>query len=492
MLVEDFDIVTILGNTINSPLYKVKNKETHQFFIWHTVDLEAKNEAEIVILEEKIKKRMELDHTHLLKMYNLVKQESAQICYIMTECCENFTSIIRTCTKNNTHLSEELICRILYQIGVFMKTADSVVEPVTLDNIFFDDEFNIKMYNFTLESDSKRPKLSSMGLIAFELCTLQKFNQDYKEELQKVNSIYSSSLISLIEHMVEEDEDILENINKILCHPTVLLKSSQWEEDKCFLTSFNMGLKQDREDTTKSITISMGKLRSKELALRVQKQKLDEWEQRLKKRSKELSIAENAVKEKLQKAELYLKRCRSMKATNSGSNLSEPSSTKVLDNKNTDNLNSTYVSIDTAILPTSKKLNVNEIVKPATFTRTLSEKRIRFKGHSPLKEIDYNKKRNSKLAKSNVVKKPNSWLTCSEETDRSSVDVQKRSKGKQLFLDHDHYEHKNENVIMELRTIDKPCQTTVWTKENQKQAFQLLRLMNSTNTQNKNIRHTHL
>lgn len=486
MLVDDYDVLSILGNNINSSTYKVKHKKTGNILVWQTVDYKSKNEPNRELLDN-IKKRICISHPNIITFHNYIDQKENKILYLVTEYCENgsLKNLINSCLTNDNCFSEELVCKILYQIAFTVKTVKMHFGKLITNEIFLDEDFNIKLFNFKLDNKNdtlKETKMYHLGSILFEICTFKNFNeQTYENELNLKEKVYSHSLLSLISSLISDKTELRQNVNKILCHPTVLLKSTQWLKERCFINIENsekfVSLKNTKDEDETILFISkLEKLRNKEASLQVREQQLREREYKLVLKEKKIALMERAVKEKLQQAELYLKRCRESKSISSDSAKSTTSMQKQK-KLSYENLDSTYVSCgDSIILPTSSKLNVSKIVKPAPFTRTLSERRIRFKGHSPLKEIDYNKKivKQSKSQRGNA-KKSSDWWTCSEDTDKSSMDGYSKAsnrKAKQLFSARNVYE--NENLI----NSDTQCKPITWTEENKRYAFELLRAMN--------------
>lgn len=489
MFIDEYDVLSILGNNINSSTYKVKHKKTGKVLVWRTLDYENKNDANKHLIDI-IKKRIDTSHPNIIKFHNYIKQEESKILYLVIEYCEHgsLKNMIDSCLANNICFSEELVCKILYQIAFTVKTIRSYSGRLSVNEVFLDEDFNIKLFNFEPNNNVdtlKETKTYDLGLILHEICTFEIFNEStYENRLKLMENKYSHSLLSLIMCLIKDKTELRKNVNKILCHPTVLLKSTQWLKEKCFINieksekCISVLKNTKSQDEANLYTSKLEKLRNKEAFLQIREQQLNEREYKLILKEKKIALMERAVKEKLQQAELYLKRCRESKSA-SGDSAKSTSSTQKQKKLSYENLDSTYVSCgDSIILPTSSKLNINKIIKPASFTRTLSERRIRFKGHSPLKEIDYNKKniKQSKSQKGNLRKK-SEWLTCSEDTDKSSLDGNSKetyTKAKQLFSKRNAYENENENFT----NYDMECTPITWTEENKRYAFELLRTMN--------------
>ncbi|CAG9824383.1 unnamed protein product [Phaedon cochleariae] len=409
------------------------------------------------------------------------------------------------CINDNKRFTEEFLCRIVYQFAFAVKTIDHYDGGFQLGEIFLDDNFSVKLHNFDVVScDKKKPhNMFSLGVLLYKLCSLRyiDINSVSEKQLLDLRSTYSKEMLSFISNLLQDFGELKDNVDKILCHSTILLKSQQWNKMHCFVQTDETTISCSTTCTAncneeKNYFIrKLEKLRNKEAALLVREQKLAEREHRLSNKEKKIALMEKTVQEKLQKLELYLKHSRDTKFSTSGSsnlNYTKPSKKT---QPSYDNLDSTYVScVDSVVCPTSKKLNVNAIVKPAPFTRTLSERRIRFKGYSPLKDMDLNKRRSIRLAKPNINKdienaSKSDWVTCSE--DNASVDLKKKTlnkKCKQLFPKTvAAYENATD---IKLDTQPKPPK---WTEENKKYAFKLLRLMNDDKeNQSVEVKHTYL
>ncbi|KAG5891079.1 Protein kinase-like domain superfamily [Gonioctena quinquepunctata] len=504
-MMEDYEILNILGTNPTSKTYKTKHKKSKELFVLK-----------------------ELDYEQLKK----IKWETLQ---------ENIISrdIIKFCLKNKKLLSEEFLCRILYQISFTIKTTDGHVGKLQTKEVLFDDGFNVKLYNFELGAEMRMtaPRMFLLGRLLFEACTLSEKMNNFHKEIKNLSRFYSKEFLSIIVNLEANQGKLKENIDKMLCHPTVLTKSAEWNDTKCFMkfdesitnpaiyendknaviTEMLIGQSKKKDIHFPAQEIIPENLRKKEMGFigrkvkfwnfkeketffQAREQELKEWEHRLAIRENRIASIEKSTKEKLQRADFYLKSCRKKSysiSSSEGSNKYLPIDKHSYKSRNDENhgpnLDSTYVSIgDSIILPTSKKLNVNEIIKPAPFTRTLSEKRIRFKGHSPLKDMDFNRRRSVKLPKKPKEKNnlKGELLTCSEDCDKSSFRIGKKStdkKCKQLFPE-------PSTLVNDcgVKVDEEQCKPIKWTEENKKYAFQLLRMMNNDKENVCELRHTDL
>ncbi|CAH0547539.1 unnamed protein product [Brassicogethes aeneus] len=484
--IEDYDIIGILGDNITSASYKVKNKSTGGLFVWQSINYESLSDSERTKLIKKIQKRINLKHPNILKFFDYIDQKENKILYLVVEYCYSgsLKKLIKYCQENRIVLQEEFVCRILYQIVLTIKTLEEYCGNISVDEVFFDEDYNVKLYNYNFNGHKiklKDLKMSVLGTLIFEMCSLKSYDKNtFEHDCKDLCNVYSGSFITLLTQMVKDSSDVKKSLDKILCHPTLLLKSSKWNKEICFLR-----MNGERINKTKNLQDVGDKNtkdshRSRELALQMRERKLYDREQKLLNREKKLVIMERQLNDKLMQAELYLKRCKETKP--------EQSLTKLT----YENLDSTYVECgDSVIMPTSKKLDVNTILKPNTFSRTFSEKRIRFKGHSPLKDLDTNKRKSIRLPrkKEKLTSECSSdWKTCSEnDSEIASLDGIKQSK--QLFVD---------DVCENEYEIPPDCRPISWTHENKKYAFELLKIMNEGTEYenqanwNREVRHTQL
>ncbi|XP_050315956.1 serine/threonine-protein kinase Nek2-like [Anthonomus grandis grandis] len=465
----DYDFLTHQTSLPSS--FKVHHKPTENTFCLQSVPLSDLSDTEQKALIKKIKIRTGLRHPNVLAFYHHLQHEN--VLYIKQEYCENGTLtdfILKECIEKERQLHETFICKLLYQIVFALKTVECFMGQLNLDTLMLDKDYNIKLYNFfNIETGQnqkqKEIKMSQLGATVFQLSTLKQFDKSsFEKVLQKQD--YSEAFKGLLVALLKDSSEIKKHINKVLCHPTVLLQSSQWCKDRCFI----------EKTITKTDTLSehseyadkLEKLRRREAALQVKEQLLKEQERKLAHKEKKLQVMERAIKEKMQQAELYLKRSRESKSVSSGA--SSKMSYEDIEDPN-------YVTCDSVILPTSAKLQVEKIAKPHNFTRTLSEKRIRFKT-SPLKDHNFTRNkvnfrkslRHSKILEQNVVNIEN---------------IPPEDRRKSLFN-----EAGYENDV-----VSKPCgiKSLGWTEETKKYAFDMLRIMNSDeNIDGSGVRHTSL
>lgn len=467
--IDDYIILNILGNNINSASYKVQNKLSKEIFVWRTIDYGNINSVERKQLFNKITTRIKCKHPNLLQFFDIIDQKQSNILYVVTEFCENgnLCDLIEVCVKRRIRLNEEFVCKVLYQIISTIKTCDQLnLGHFTPEDVYLDSKYNVRLYNFqeSLNHKEKELKTSVLGALMYEMCTLQCFEKtSYEKQLKTlVDFVYSANFLSLITHMIRDNNDLKKSIDKILCHPTVLLKSSQWQKHTIFhIKNKPPGSDSQSSDDGKSLNNEM--LRNWEMKLKIREQTLYEKELQLQNREKQIAVREKLANDKITQAENCLKKYK------------EKRSTAIKETSSKD-FDSTFYSEacekDSIILPTSTKMMETKVKKPAAFSRSTSERKIRFKGHSPLKDI--HNKTNKSLRKSSKSLKHNKPKSVKED-----------EGCKILFTDENQYE----NTVVDR----KECRPISWTEENKKFAFDLLRMMNESQIKPKHgVKHTFL
>lgn len=470
MSINDYEPLNILDNNTNSKIYKVRNKNTGEHFVWYTIDCENTSN-QLINLQERFITRKELQHPNLLDFYDLIKENATF--YLVVKYCKHgsLKDLMDIIYNDNKRFSEEFLCKILYQIAFTIKTID-ITTNFDIKHIYFDEDYNVKFFNFDIANNEtvklKSQRISSLGALIFEICTLTKFSKKhFDKELKNCNNLYSKEFLCLLITTIKDSRDLKKNIDKVMCNSTLLLKITQWHKYKCFLKIDQPKCSKSNENIEDIYALQIEKLKEKEISLQQKEKMLKEMEHKLSIREKKVTSMEKLLRDNIKQAE-ETKNC----------NCSSRGPIK-------ENLDSTYISCgDSVVMPTSKKLNVREIIKPATFTRTLSEKRIRFKGHSPLKDIDFNRRRSVRHTRfhKDVYVKTGEWTTCSEDTEKTEKKGTNK-KCKQLFPTYEN----NSNVIVN-KNVAKSLQ---WTEENKKYAFELLRLMNKENKPT-DVKHTYL
>ncbi|XP_066144293.1 serine/threonine-protein kinase Nek2-like [Euwallacea fornicatus] len=468
-----------LQSTPNPSAFLVaKHKTTGKLYYLQGIYLSDLNSSDQKTLTKKIKTRINLTHPNVLQFFEGIQHE--EILYLKTEFCkfDTLSSFLqKECVEKDRQIHEQLLCRILYQTVLALKTVELFMGRLSLDTILLDEDFNIKLYNFpnmeyyVKQQKQKEVKMSQLGAAVFELCTLKPFNKaTFEHELRQ--QPYSEAFRGLLTLMLKDGTGIKKHINKILCYPSVLLQASQWnKEDGCFMEYKKSLSKSSSSDLSEfEYSERLEKLRKREAAVRTKELLIGEQAKRLSVRERKVHLMERTAREKLQQAELYLKRSKEG-STSSRSNNSQFS----LQSKKTctEEVDSSYISIEESdIFCTSTKLQVNKIVKPSNFSRTMSERKIRFKV-SPLKDRNFIRRgtEKSSLRQSRILEE-NKFET-----------IIKQQKKKSLFLTNEYKKIGIEKVPCEVSNIG-------WSEETKKQAFDMLRMLNCGDKENVDIKHT--
>ncbi|KAG5891077.1 hypothetical protein JTB14_028280 [Gonioctena quinquepunctata] len=377
-MMEDYEILNILSNTTSTTkTFKTKHKISKELFVLKELDNEQLKKIKWETLQEKIISRMSLQHPNLLEFQSSIEDESGSY-FVVTQYCKHgsLKDIIKFCRKHKKMLSEEFICRILYQICSTIKEIGGYVGKLQPNEVFFEDDFNVKLYNFGLGGKIivPPPRMFLLGELLFQACTLSENINNFHKESQTLSRFYSESLVRLIFDLERNQGKITENISMILRHPTLLLKSAEWDETNCFMQSDEMPsqmnsvpdaelndfeklllqIREKKNNTPSRIPTSLLKskysmpfdetltipttnysimgmsrvsvakakftdLKEKQMLLQAREKELEEWEQRLAVREKKITLMEKSAEEKLQQAELYLKSSSNESCTNSSS-----------------------------------------------------------------------------------------------------------------------------------------------------------------------------
>ncbi|KAH1018290.1 serine/threonine-protein kinase Nek6-like [Dendroctonus ponderosae] len=411
--------------------FLVKHRPSGQFFQVQALSLEKLNGKSRKALIKQIENRVNLINPHLVQFYPPVQQQ--ETVYLRREHCPGGN--LQKFTKNlQKPLHETFLYRILYQTAFALKTIKAFMGPLDLKTVFLDQAYQVKLYNFSTDlPENNDVKMSQLGAVIFQLAVLKGFaKSSFEADLEATP--YSETFKSLLTSMIKDPSQVKRRINKILCHPQVLLQSSQWSRQRCFM--------EKGPDT----------LEQREAALLIKERLLQKQERLLEQRELKLQSMERAVQGKLVQADAYLKRCKSAGSESSRSG----SSAKNLAPGRAEEEPS-YISCgDSDVFPTSSKLQVGKIAKPVGFARALSERRIRFKT-SPLKDRNFIRK---SLRQPRIVEEPKKG---SLETARS-----------------------RRSVLFPSNNCEKP--QVGWTQEAKKHAFEMLRMLNSGGQEN--VKHT--
>lgn len=485
---EDFEVISILGTHLNSTYYKVKNKTSGEGFIWKAINYEYSNDSKDLI--KRIAKRKLEDSENGLKVHDYIIHDESVTIYLIIDYCEygSLYSIISKCIKNDECIEESFLWYLIYRLAKLAKEFGSV----NMHDVFINDQYNVKHLNFPLNSNPEAVTNSFSEILHMLIHRQTKYSQN-----EEFPTHYSSELKNLFHFLTTETPMTLD---AVLCHPTALSKLNYIKNTSIFHKLSKSQI--DDIDLEKLYQTKLENLRTREAILKSAEDKLKEKQRNLENREKKISLMERVVKEKISRAELYLKRSREQKASNNTLNKAKIQRTLY------DNLDTSFSADcgESVIMPTSKKLNVDNIVKPIQLCRTISERRtVRFKQQSPLKDIHNMKKELAQKVRPNQ--------SDSEKTSESSSEkggTLEKSKPKKFLLS-SMFSKKHKKIANSISSssdcisghtyeeIDNKQQNEQkpigWTEESKRHAFDLLRIMNggvNSDEFGHQIQHTYL
>lgn len=460
--VDDYDILSHLGS--DSCFYKVKNKTTAEICTWRAINIAPFTDQQLKLLVKAINDEKQFKHQNTVQVYSHILNNTNKTLYIVMKHYKygNLKNIVEMCLKRNEILSEGFLWRLLYNVICILKLKNCN-GFVNLESVFIDADFVVKIDHLDIASRPSNVSkcIFSVGTLLYQLCNLQLKIPKLKNPL-RIPENYSNDFLNIVTLLLKDSKKI--NFDQILCNATVLLKSAN--QDGIFLKP-EYNCHSINYETT-NYQLQMENLQKKEAALKSLEKKLDEKELILKKRERMLLALENSIKDKMRQADLYLKR------------IEQNVGLIPQKSKHYEDLDTTLsaAECDESILPTSTKINLNGI-KTSNFSRSFSERRIRFKGHSPLKDI-CNMNRNGLDQTINHIAN----TKCKKRVGFNKL-IRRRSKlfEEQVVEDeNDELQGKND------------CRPISWSDAAKRQAFDMLRAMNAAETGQGfvEMKHTHL
>ncbi|XP_067012265.2 serine/threonine-protein kinase Nek2 [Anabrus simplex] len=247
---------------------------------------------------------------------------------------------------------------------------------------------------------NKKSDIWSLGCLIYEMCVLMppfsgpsipELAQKIEEgKFERIPSYYSEDLQKMISFMLRVDHVIRPTVEVILHHPTVMSHLAQ----DTFKTKENTGVVENAEKTfeerleaitfpnpveDKSIKTQCERrepdpviskidiLRQREAAVRAKELAIIERERAVEKREREVGLLSRIIKEKMERANVYLNQCRDSRSV-AGSVRQHPSVVNV----NLDTSFSADPGDSPHIRKTSARMKPEKVEKPATFRRSAS------------------------------------------------------------------------------------------------------------------------
>lgn len=272
----------------------------------------------------------------------------------------------------------------------------------------------------------------------------------------------------MISFMLNIEATSRPSVNIILRHPTVLTKSSYT------VKSIYRKSTLENDNSKESLQLRLENIRSRESALKTREEKLAAKERALVKREKKIGIMERMINEKMLRADLYLKQSK-MGRSRSRTKKIEPLDGSLSADPG-----------DSSILPTSTKISEEEIIKPKLFQRSHSERRVHFNRQKVFEKnsdeiifkeyvFDTQEAIENKIVNSNVN---------NDKNKRKSFGLNiLKSANSKVSQSNSSLGSKSSSSTTEIQNeVNK-----IWTKENKKFAFALLKSLNA-DTDKENIR----
>ncbi|KAJ9575834.1 hypothetical protein L9F63_007292 [Diploptera punctata] len=281
---------------------------------------------------------------------------------------------------------------------------------------------------------NKKSDIWSLGCLIYELCSLvppfagtniKQLAMKIKEgKYPRIPAHYSDDLQKIISLLLIVDHNLRPTIEVILHHPTVVshiaqetIKSSMARDiasaHNCDISSHTKEISNDKQmndilsmkqslndlhisdenkhlfptvrESSKNLSNEKSRdlwlnriqiLKQREASLRLKEFEIDERERALAKKEKQVALLDRLSKEKITRADIYLRQCREVRSVaNSVKSIHQQRINTV-----EDDLDSTVSADpgDTSILPTSTKLKPASIQRPSSFVRSGSERRVHF------------------------------------------------------------------------------------------------------------------
>lgn len=434
-------MIGILGTDVSSTCFKVRNKLTSKIYTWKALSKGTSSKEELT----------GVSHPNLLRVYGHISDEHSKQVYLVTEFCENgcLDKVIEECLEHQWLLSESFLWRTFHQIASAIKAAN-FRHP---SDILFDMHYNVKL---CVSDASAAAGLSHFRDFLYRACALRP--PETNGALKHLPTRYSTSLRDLIRFLFERKAlTFVQAVDTVLHHPSCLVKREPLPKSAIFVSAGS-----DKSETVSSVSSEssdnrLEALRRREASVKAREQKLLEKEHELRKREKKVALLERMAREKLSRAELYLRRSRDPKA-------------KIK-----------YEEIDTSF---SADCGDSLVPRKPSFVRSMSERRVHFKGHSPLKE------HGASVGSGRIVTQARD--DSSGRGSASSNDHLPEGNIKRRFSLFQSRSKSSVGVVEE-RSVAEQCRPISWTEESKRHAFDLLRIINAENKENVlPVKHTYL
>lgn len=526
--ISDYDVTGIIGSGSFGTCYKVKHKTSLREYVWKAVNYDKMTEENKHSLVSEVHVLSKLQHPHIVRYYNHIIHQTSSTLYIIMEYCSggDLSKVIKSCKQNTQQLNEVFIWRILYQISLALHVCHSQCSRVVVhrdikpENVFLDSDNNVKLGDFGLakmlgdkdyigetivgtpyfmspellqyKKYNKKTDIWSVGCLIYKLCALKPpfnalnirglYSKIKEGKYERIPNIYSDELQNIIDFMLNLNAEIRPPIDVICRHPSVIFQSSKKitsiykknnNVDKQLNTNLELKFNENLQQRLENV-------RNRESGLKIREEKLDERERILNKREKKIVLLERMANEKIARANLYLKISKENKLN------SNKASFKI--NKSCEDLDTSFSADpgDSSILPTSGKIDEDNIVKPKGFVRSKSERRVHFNAQKIFQSSSEN----------DVFVKEYNFFNDENIDPVSTQTTQPIKPKKKGYFGRGVFKTLNSKISQSSASIGSkssksstssevsgnPAMRPVsWTEENKKCAFSLLKIMNNEN-----------
>lgn len=250
---EDFEILRYLGGGSFGKVFKVLSKKNNKIYAIKKLSLKKfENPHAIQLSKNEIKYLQNLNHSHIIKLYNSFEEDQNNNIFLILEYINNgnLREFINTYKNMKKIIPEEIIWNLLLQcmsgltyihskgvmhrdikpdnlfldINMSIKIGDLGISALFSDLGFFQDYVNLKS-NMTIlgtgnymapeiqtKQYNEKVDVYSMGITFYEMCY---FEFPYSKN-KNVNGIYSKELINIINEMIVKDKNKRKNSKEIL------------------------------------------------------------------------------------------------------------------------------------------------------------------------------------------------------------------------------------------------------------------------------------
>ncbi|CAM1313258.1 NEK2 (predicted) [Pycnogonum litorale] len=366
---ENYEILSVLGPAVR----KLQRRSDNKVMVCKEINCSHLSDAEHMNLISEINLHRELKHLNIVEYIDKIVNRDRKVIYVLMEYCVggDLSHLILQCKQDGIHLKEDLMWRILYQVSqALVECHDrnkkngqgshrSVLHRnLKSTNVFLDEWNNIKIGDFGFEvlanrdvsvgkqisnvvqsispeqinnsNYSEKSDVWALGCLLYELCSfVPPFSGENKAELalkvrsghfRRIPLSYSNELQNIISAMLTVEDVLRPAIDLIVQHPRIIAihhqkMGEQWESRRFTFNDTPNGGKCQAEAFKERLET----VKRREQAVRAKELLLIDRQNDIEKREKKLILKERMVEERLARAEIYLKQCKSKTSSNCSS-----------------------------------------------------------------------------------------------------------------------------------------------------------------------------